>query len=199
MSDKLPYEDAIEETAKTAGKALELVQAAAPAIAEMYGFLIGDTIKHARAKRLERMAAKANKRLADRGVTEKAETPENIGIPLLEAAQTESREEMIDLWARLLANAMDPNRVGDVRSEYIEIIRKFEPLDVRIMDYIASKNPATDQTPKHQIFELIGCRQSAAFVSVNNLEALRCVRLIGGNHFLALSELGKEIVIAVAP
>ena len=199
MSDKLPYEGAIEETAKTAGKALELVQAAAPAIGEMYGFLIGDTIQHARAKRLESMAEKANKRLADRGVTEKAETPERLGIPLLEAAQTESREEMIDLWARLLANAMDPNRIGDVRSEYIEIIKKFEPLDVRIMDYIASKNPATDRTSKHQIFELIGCRESAAVVSVNNLEAIGCVRLVGGNHFLALSELGREIVIAVQP
>ncbi len=199
MSDKMPYEGAIEETAKTAGKALELVQAAAPAIGEMYGFLIGDTIQHARAKRLERMAEKANKRLADRGVSEKAETPERLGIPLLEAAQTESREEMIDLWARLLANAMDPNRIGDVRSEYIEIIKKFEPLDVRIMDYIASKNPATDQTSKHQIFELIGCRQSAAIVSVNNLEAVGCVRLVGGNQFLALSELGREIVIAVQP
>jgi Abortive infection alpha len=198
MSDKLPYEGAIEETAKTAGKALELVQAAAPAIGEMYGFLIGDTIQHARAKRLESMAEKA-KRLADRGVTEKAETPERLGIPLLEAAQTESREEMIDLWARLLANAMDPNRIGDVRSEYIEIIKKFEPLDVRIMDYIASKNPATDRTSKHQIFELIGCRESAAVVSVNNLEAIGCVRLVGGNHFLALSELGREIVIAVQP
>ena len=199
MSDKLPYEGAIEETAKTAGKALELVQAAAPAIGEMYGFLIGDTIQHARAKRLERMAEKANKRLADRGVSEKAETPERLGIPLLEAAQTESREEMIDLWARLLANAMDPNRIGDVRSEYIEIIKKFEPLDVRIMDYIASKNPATDRTSKHQIFELIGCRESAAVVSVNNLEAIGCVRLVSGNHFLALSELGREIVIAVQP
>jgi hypothetical protein len=42
--EKLPYEGAIEETAKTAGKGLDLVQLMSPAIAKTYGLLIGDRI-----------------------------------------------------------------------------------------------------------------------------------------------------------
>jgi hypothetical protein len=199
MSDKLPYEVAIEEAAKATSKALDLIKAATPAISDVYGLVIGDTIKHARSNRLERMTEKANKRLRDRGVKEKAETPEQIAIPLLEAAQGESREELVDLWARLLANAMDPDRISDIRSGYIDILKKLEPLDARILDYLSTKNPATDQTAKHSIHELIGCRQSAGVVSVDHLESLGCLRLVGGNHFVALTELGKELVIAVQP
>lgn len=199
MSEKMPYEGAIEEAAKATSKALDLIKAASPAIGDMYGLVIGDTIKHARSERLERMAAKANKKLSDRGVTDKVETPEQIAIPLLEAAQGESREELIDLWARLLANAMDPGRIADVRAEYIDILKKFEPLDARILDSLSGNNPATSQIQKQSIHALVGTRQSAAIVSVDNLERLGCIRLVGGGHFLALTELGKELVIAVQP
>jgi Abortive infection alpha len=199
MSDKLPYEGAIEEAAKATSKALDLIKAASPAISDVYGLVIGDTIKHARSERLERIAAKAKKKLGDRGVTQPTETPEQIAIPLLEAAQGESREDLMDLWARLLANAMDPARISDIRAGYIDILKKLEPLDAKILDYLSAKNPATDQTAKHMIHEQMGCRQSAGVVSVDNLESLGCLRLVGGNHFLALTELGKELVIAVQP
>ncbi|MBK3663469.1 DUF4393 domain-containing protein [Bradyrhizobium diazoefficiens] len=197
MPDKMPYEGAIEEAAKATSKALELIKAASPAISDAYGLVIGDTIKHARAERLERMAAKAKKKLIDRGVTQPTQPPEQIAVPLLEVAQAESRDELIDLWARLLANTMDPGRISDVRAAYIDILKKLEPLDAKVLDFISKLNPANDQVTKHAAFERIGCRQSAAIVSIENLDALGCVRLFGGNHFLTLSELGKEIVIAV--
>ena len=43
-----------------------------------------------------------------RDIKQEQPIPEQIAIPLLEATQGESREELQDIYAALLANAMDP-------------------------------------------------------------------------------------------
>jgi hypothetical protein len=120
--DAAPYEKAIEETAKATSNAVDLIReggrAIGPAIGDIYGLLIGDKVGDARKPRLDEIARKTKKILHDRDVKEQGELPEDIAIPLLEAAQSEPREEMQELWARLLANAMDP-RSGRKRSSGI--------------------------------------------------------------------------------
>jgi hypothetical protein len=113
--DVAPYSGAIEETAKTTGKAFDLIRDSARPIADAYGLIIGDQIHAARHRRLDAITRKTRQILKDRDLSEAAEVAEQIAIPLLEAAQGEPREEMQDLWARLLANAMDPSRRDDVR------------------------------------------------------------------------------------
>ncbi len=58
---KRPYEQAIEETAKTTGKALDIVQSMTPAIANAYGFLIGDRIGAARERQLDKLSRDTKK------------------------------------------------------------------------------------------------------------------------------------------
>jgi hypothetical protein len=104
MSEDLaPYSGAIEETAKTTGKALDLVRDSARPIADIYGLIIGDHIHAARHRRLDAITTKTKQILKSRHLSETAEVAEQIAIPLLEAARGEPREEMQDLWARLLA------------------------------------------------------------------------------------------------
>ena len=135
--DAMPYEKAIEETAKAASNTVDLVReggrAIGPAIGSIYGLLIGDTAAAARERRLDKTARKTKKILHDRDVTEQQELPEDIAIPLLEAAQGEPREELQQLWARLLANAMDPDRSRNVRPEFINLVQKLEPIDARML------------------------------------------------------------------
>jgi hypothetical protein len=106
--DAAPYSGAIEEAAKTTGKALDLLKESAQPIANIYGLLIGDQISAARHRRLDAMTRRTRKILKDRDLSEASEVAEQIAIPLLEAAQGEPRPEMQDLWSILLANAMDP-------------------------------------------------------------------------------------------
>jgi hypothetical protein len=68
---------------------------------------------------------KARKRLRDR----KVETPKSaslsLTLPILEAAANESRDELQDLWARLLAAAADPARAPAFRLAFIEAVKKW--------------------------------------------------------------------------
>src|ERR1043166_1148906 len=95
--DAAPYSGAIEESAKTAGKALELIKDASGPIGEFYGLVIGDRVAAARHRRLDEITRKTKKILKDRDLEETAEVAEQIAIPLLEAAQGEPREEMQEL------------------------------------------------------------------------------------------------------
>jgi hypothetical protein len=75
---------------------------------------------------LEKIAEKAKAKNKARGVADTERVSLVIALPLLEAAAEESREELQDLWARLLAAAMDPGRSGQVRRVFIEIVKQMD-------------------------------------------------------------------------
>jgi hypothetical protein len=175
--DNMPYEKAVEETAKAANNAVDLFReggrAIGPSIGNIYGILIGDKVADARLRRLDKLARKTKKILKDRNVAEQQEVPEDIAIPLLEAAQGDSREEIQELWARLLANAMDPHRSNNVRAEFIETVRKLEPIDARILLHLRN-SPFESQWPKaKQIAESLSLRNTTMEVSMNHLADAR--------------------------
>jgi abortive infection alpha-like protein len=199
----LPYENAIEETAKAANNAVDLVReggrAIGPAIGNIYGLLIGDKVVAARTRRLDEITRKTKKILQDRDVQEKKELPEDIAIPLLEAAQGEPREELQELWARLLANAMDPARANDVRPEFIDTVRKLQPIDTKILSIVSTTMAGNERLQVAQLAERAKLRPSAAHVSVEHLVSEHCLQKIGGNALIALTTFGTEFMIAVAP
>src|SRR5258708_20414433 len=143
VDDVAPYSRAVEEPAKSAGKAMDLVRDGAHAIsrpvANIYGLLIGDQIEASRERNLDAISRKTKKILVDRDLSETSPVTEQIAIPLLEAARGETREEMQTLWAQLLANSMDPARRKDVRPGFIDVLRHFHPVDaVRLLCLITS-------------------------------------------------------------
>jgi hypothetical protein len=198
--DAMPYEGAIEETAKATGKVVDLVhdgfRAVSAPISDAYGYLIGDRLTAARQRNLDAITRETDRILRERKVTDRSATPEQISIPLLEAAQAESREELRHLWSRLLANAMDPSRSENVRPEFITLIQKLEPLDARVLDYLHTK-PRDLNIQKHEAHSVLKCRPTAAIVSLDHLAELRCIRVVGQGHIVALTELGEELMVAV--
>jgi Abortive infection alpha len=200
--DVAPNEKAIEETAKATGKAVDLVhdgfRAVSPTISNAYGYLIGDRLAAARQRNLDAITRETDRILRERKVTDRSATPEQISIPLLEAAQAESRDELRNLWACLLANSIDPSRSENVRPEFINLSQKLEPLDARVLDHLHNKpKDSQSHVAKHDSYSVLGCRPTAAVVSIDHLVDLKCVRLLGGNHVLALTELGEELTVAV--
>jgi hypothetical protein len=203
MSDaEYPYEKAIEQTAKTANNAIDLVReggrAVAPAIADIYGVLIGDKIREARIRNLEEINAKRQKRLEARGVEKTVQPPEDIAIPLLEAAQGETRDELQELWARLLANAMDPLRADDVRPEFIETTRQLQPIDAIVLDVLHA-NGSDNNIQRAELMARVKRRATAVTVSLEHLTRLNCLTAHSGGSYFGLTPYGQELMIALKP
>ena len=153
---------------------------------------------HLRIKR--KLQEKTQQIFEQRKVESPVEPSPSILIPLLSVAQNESRDELIDLWAKLLATAMDPKRVSMYRREYVEIAARLEPIDALV---IAGLGATTEQANK--------TRQDLAFslkVDVNQIDVsfrnLANLNLVAPPNGLTLSAgvvyittLGKEFLRAV--
>jgi hypothetical protein len=75
---------------------------------DLVGLLGGDRLKVLRAENLAHILDKARDRLRARGVKALEPASLSITLPILTAAADESRDELQDIWARLLAAAADP-------------------------------------------------------------------------------------------
>src|ERR1700720_1786155 len=87
------------------------------------GLVIGDPLHFVR----EAIASKYDEWITrlhrDRDVPPEPVSP-SLAIPLLRAAYDESRPELQELWAQLIAAAMDPRRVNRVRRSFVDALQK---------------------------------------------------------------------------
>ena len=129
-----------EEQAKAIQEALKTLRSAGDYLREVLGtvpedvvaLLGGNWLKVKRAENLIRTVEKARERLnKDHIKFEPASL--SIGLPILIAAADESREELQEIWARLLVAAADPNRSKSFRLAFIEAAKKLDPLDVGVL------------------------------------------------------------------
>jgi hypothetical protein len=97
------------------------------------GLVLGDPLHFVRtviARTLDQLISKIFER---RGVTDTQPVSPSLAIPLLRAAYDESRPELQQLWADLIAAAMDPKRSGRVRLSFIDTLKRFDPLDALLL------------------------------------------------------------------
>src|SRR5437879_4180633 len=57
----------------------------------------------------------------------------SVAIPLLRGAYDENREQLREMWAALIAAAMDPERSGRIRLSFIDALRQFDPPDALVL------------------------------------------------------------------
>jgi Abortive infection alpha len=122
------------ETARAVGGFLSKVLGTAPE--DLIGLLFGDALHAKRIENLARLAVKTQKVLQDLGVQSTEQVPLSVAVPLLGAAADESRDELVDLWARLLATAMDPSRSANLRLRFIEVVKAMDPIDALVLPLI---------------------------------------------------------------
>ena len=130
----MPIEDkAIEEAAKTARHYLDGILLAP--LAE-FGLLIRDTVSFWRFKNQVNMVGKAKKLLEAKGIDAKtiagSVLPENV-IPLIEAGSETSNPTLSDLFASLLATAINPKTAASVHPSFGKILNQLAPLDAQIL------------------------------------------------------------------
>jgi hypothetical protein len=108
---------------------------------DLVAYLGGDWLRVRRWENLVKHFERARQRLAEWHVTETRPASLSVALPILRGAADEDRDELVDLWARLLANAMDP-KLNSVRQWFIDAVRKMDPVDAIVLRFIHGSNIA---------------------------------------------------------
>lgn len=98
------------------------------------------------ARRLGPFFGTVNAKLEAQQVEPKA-IPARVGIPIIESAAREDREEMRDLWARLLVSAAKGLPVDEF---FIDLLRKLDPISALLLSTIAAAEREADSKYEDQ-------------------------------------------------
>jgi len=173
---------AVEESAKTAGKALDTLNKVIGDVpSDLVGVLGGAWLYEQHICIKDKLRRRTEQLLRERDVQELAEVSPNIAIALISGAREEADEELAELWARLLANALDPN-LGNVRHSFIDAVKKMDSLDALVLYHIYKSEISVirlgaqhlqNRTIGHQIIAShIKCTQDQVEASLRNLKDL---------------------------
>jgi hypothetical protein len=193
---------AIEETSKTVGKAIDASVRAGNYAGDILGNLprdlfglIGDWVAHKRARNWVRLQAETNKLLRDRGVENREEVSPSIAIPLIDAALDEDREALRQIWAKLLAAAMDPTRTHSVRLAFIDAIKRMDPLDAAVLHglYGPPHNGQIIGASRTALTQKLSASHDEIELSIDNLAKLGLVRLTDSPDG-TISTFGREFL-----
>lgn len=181
---------AIQETAKFGQTALNSIRGFGQYIAnvlgtlpeDLVGLIATDPLKHIRIRNAEKLKEKTEKILYERGIEQPQLASPTLAIPLMQAACDESREELQEIWAQLLATAMDPARANTVRRSFIDTVKQMDPLDALVLkmrndiQFDVQMIRLSGVNPIHHISAQLGTLIEEVEVSVQNLMLLRCAR-----------------------
>jgi hypothetical protein len=221
---------ALAETAKLGSKTIDTLVKAGAYAADIVGDLprdmlgiAGDAMADWRMRLARSRVLKAQKLLQDRGVVEVREISPSLMTPLLGAAGNEADSELGELWARLLADALDPARPPTRRS-FVEIVKRLDPQEARVL--LVLGKPGPDDVLRFPLLNIEAEFNLSLTALVVSFERLFDLNLIGavtatdnvhsGGAFtevsfrqyrnrpgaevaVPLKALGKEFLSAVAP
>jgi hypothetical protein len=208
-NDLIPLDsEAIKELAKTAGTALAVAGKAGSYIAwvlgtvphDLVGVLGGDWLRQVRIRNLARLHDRTEEILRSRGVTKTEPVSPSLAVPLLRAAADESREELQELWARLIAAAVDPDRSSRVRRSFIETVARLDPLDAVVLTKLYETPDNLSPNPRDFLANQLAVSSRQIEVSVQYLNELKCVYIpnIGDTANFRLASYGSELVLAAS-
>ncbi|VVN25206.1 hypothetical protein PS619_04531 [Pseudomonas fluorescens] len=126
------YEDAVQPAAKQIGKSLETVgRAVNAALLPITGLVWGAEKIH------EFLATKVADRLKGVPVDDIITPKPNVAGPAIEALRFTGHEESLsDMYANLLAAAMDKNTAEVAHPAFVEIIKQLTPDEAKLMSYL---------------------------------------------------------------
>jgi hypothetical protein len=173
---------AIEETAKATSAAIgavvksgEYAGAVAGDLPHNLVGLIGDWVYHKRLRRWNELQKETREILRGRGIEDKVEPSPSVAIPLIDAAIDEDREGLKQLWAKLLAAAMDPQRADLVRPSLIMLLKQLDPLDARVLELRAPNEIVGNGDLADRLTAALNVDRDQAFYSLEHLHELGCM------------------------
>lgn len=136
--------------------------------------LITDKLAYYRLERAIELQRKVEERLRKKGVDAKKYVPVSFGLPIIEKATIEDDDNMQQLWANLLANALDPNYISKITRNFSSILADMEPVDVRILDMVVSEYVTLSDDKKSKALFILA--KVAANVGVSLMECENSIR-----------------------
>ncbi len=104
------------------------------------GLLFADALKEKRFRNIIRLKTETERFK----IQEIKKIPLSYAYKLLDKASLEENDEMIKNWAELLVNSMDKDFKGNIRKIFIDILDSLEPIDAKVLEFIATKNSSVD-------------------------------------------------------
>ena len=175
---------------------LEL-EPAMQAIAEFVKDGVRASLKEQRLENLRNLLRRAAQKLSGA----RAEAPPlAISVPLLESACDESREDLVEIWAGLLAVACDPSRRLHFRRAFVEIASRLEPFDVAVLPLLASEVPMLP-TRRQALASRLRVSEDEIELSFRNLQSLGLISRCGPDDNLqaqpSVELLGRQFLKAI--
>lgn len=148
MDIKTPFEKAAEETAKAAqeiakvaGKSVDVANSIGGFFTTIFGAgfsqlgsAFSDWAATFRYQQALKLADKVKKIHEDRHLEGRTITiPPRLGIPLLQNATLEDDDNILNMWAGLIANATDPGANVQAQRTFGVLLSSFEPLDAIVL------------------------------------------------------------------
>jgi hypothetical protein len=161
----------------------------------LVGYFGGDYLAEVRTRNAERLRADTEEIRRRRGTQERVDVSPSIAIPLVQAAIDEDRADLKDLWARLLAAAMDPARTHLVRLAFIDVAKKMDPMDAAVLR-LASAPGEVAGSRLSEIGARLGASRNEIDVSIANLVKLELARYSHAPNAL-ITPFGQEFLRAV--
>jgi len=196
---------AVQEVAKAANNAIDAAREIAcffnrvlgNPISDAVGIAIADPLRAIRTLSLDWYARRVDEILAKRNAKQTIGVPPRLALEILDAAQDETRDELRELWARLIANAMDANTRSNVRIEFVSILKQLNPLDALVLQRLST---VTDFTYPNNFAQGQHLDTNDAAMSFLYLFDLKCVQQAGDGSFqFKLSPRGVALLRAVSP
>jgi hypothetical protein len=137
---------AAQEIAKTANNAIDAARDIASffnrvlgnPISDGVGITIADPLRAVRTLALDWYARRVDDILAKRNAKKIVGAPPRLALEILDAAQDETRDDLRELWAKLIANAMDEGTRDSVRIEFVAILKQLNPIDALILQRLST-------------------------------------------------------------
>jgi len=116
-----------------------LVNRCADFMGSTVGELLRDEITLLRWKNAHRVLERAERYLRDRRAQGKRTLPLGLAIRFMDGASLEEDPVLQDLWARLLANAVDPNKKYDISKTHLTLLSEMNGVDARVLEHFGSQ------------------------------------------------------------
>lgn len=199
---------AVQEVAKTTKAGIEATEKLGGFVSRIIGEpidevvgILKDKLRFVRWERQLRLTKRANEIISEKKIEGDLRiVPPKVALPIIENASLEENDELQDLWAYLIASAVDPNFNVTLRTAFVDIIKQLEVTDVHILNFIygeysrfnaghktlmrtrsGSRAKVTDADGNNHpimmksIIKKIGIEENTYKESIDNLIRVRCV------------------------
>lgn len=185
-----------KETAKAAGQVVvDTAADSRKAVAVVFGdaarevgMMLGDHIRRYRFDNWMKIIDHAQEEVTKRGLTaEQIKTlPFGDTLRIVEACSMEEETDVQSLWARLIANSVDPGSGVEIKKVYLELLGSISPVEAALLDFLfrfrkeqfasPEELKAYNEAAQAAVAEKWGKFDSnARRTAIHNLLRLRCI------------------------